>query len=176
MTIRDSIVEEVRKNQPAARLLPPVPLFHSAKAVDLRETFCASLKRMAGETITEYPRDLGQFIAQRFPGAKKVCSVVPEFGGNCSPADFSNWADTAAIDVTVVRAPLGVAETGSVLLSEAEFVVNAVGLMAHDIVVLLDPVDIVENVHDAYAHRSIRSTAWLSRTSIPRFWSLLVAA
>ena len=93
-----------------------------------------------------------------FPEAKKICSVVPELSGTCSPADFSNWAETATIDVTVVRSPLGVAETGSVLLSEAELIVNTVGLLAHDIVVLLDPADIVENVHDAYAHSYFRES------------------
>ena len=160
MTIRDSVLNEIRKNQPSARELPAVPFFHNATTVDIKDRFSASLKRMGGEAITEYPADLGQFIAKRFPGAKKICSVVPEFGGTCSPADFSNLADTAGIDVTLVRAPLGVAETGSVLLSEAEFVVNAVGLMAHDIVVLLDPACIVENVHDAYAHRYFRESGY----------------
>jgi L-lactate dehydrogenase complex protein LldG len=152
MTVRDSILSDIRKNQPSERDLPSVPLFHSMKPIDLKEKFCASLKEMAGDTITQYPVDLAQFIAARFPAAKKICSAVPEFSGTCSPADFSNWADTAAIDVTVVRSPLGVAETGSVLLSEREFVVNTIGLLAHDIVILLDPADLVENVHDAYSH------------------------
>jgi L-lactate dehydrogenase complex protein LldG len=63
---------------------------------------------------------------------------------------------------------LGVAETGSVLLSETEFVVNTVGLLAHDIVVLLDPADIVENVHDAYTHRYFRESGYcLLMTGLP---------
>jgi L-lactate dehydrogenase complex protein LldG len=70
---------------------------------------------------------------------------------------YTNLEDTATIDVTVVRSPLGVAETGSVLLSEAEVVINAVGLMAHDIVVLPDPADIV---HDAYVHRYFRESGY----------------
>jgi len=160
MTIRDSILQDIRKNQPSARDLPAVPFFHRTTTVNLQEQFCASLKRMAGETIIEYPEDLGRFIAARFPGAKKICSAVPEFKGTCSPADLTNWADAATIDVTIVRSPLGVAETGSVLLSEAELAVNTVGFLAHDIVILLDPADIVENVHDAYAHRYFRESGY----------------
>jgi L-lactate dehydrogenase complex protein LldG len=160
MTIRDSILSDIRKNQPSARDLPSVPFFHSTTPVDLKEKFYASLKRMAGDTITQYPDDLAQFIVARFPGAKKICSAVPEFSGTCSPADFSNWADTAAIDVTVVRSPLGVAETGFVLLSEREFIVNAIGFLAYDIVILLDPADIVENVHDAYSHPYFRESGY----------------
>ena len=36
------------------------------------------------------------------------------------------------------------AETGSVLLSEEEFRVNTIGFLAHDIVILLDPAEILE--------------------------------
>jgi len=59
-----------------------------------------------------------------------------------------------------VRSPLGVAETGFVLLSEREFIVNAIGFLAYDIVILLDPADIVENVHDAYSHPYFRESGY----------------
>jgi L-lactate dehydrogenase complex protein LldG len=62
--------------------------------------------------------------------------------------------------VTVVRSPLGVAETGSVLLSEEEFRVNTIGVFAHDIVILLDPAEIVENIHNAYGHPHFRDKAY----------------
>jgi|SRR5580700_7221215 hypothetical protein len=66
MTIRDSILSDIRKNQPSARDLPSVPFFHSTTPVDLKEKFYASLKRMAGDTITQYPDDLAQFIVADF--------------------------------------------------------------------------------------------------------------
>ncbi len=103
MTIRDSILDDIRKNQPSARELPAVPFFHNAKALDRKETFAASLKGMGGETITEYPADLGGFITERFPAAKKICSATSEFRGTCSPADFSNWADTATMPRSMSR-------------------------------------------------------------------------
>ncbi len=43
------------------------------------------------------------------------------------------------VDVGVVRAVYGVAETGSVWLTEAQFKVNALGFLAQHLVVLLDP-------------------------------------
>jgi L-lactate dehydrogenase complex protein LldG len=47
---------------------------------------------------------------------------------------------------------MGVAETGSILLSDVELQVNTIALLAHDLVVLLDPKQIVANIHDAYDH------------------------
>jgi L-lactate dehydrogenase complex protein LldG len=122
---------------------------------------------MAGESVTDHPADLDAFLRARFPAAKRFCSAVPEFKGTCTPADFPLWSVAADIDVTVVRSPLGVAETGSVLLSEREFQVNSIGFLAHDIVILLDPQDIVENIHDAYAHSHFQKAGYCLLMSGP---------
>lgn len=160
MAIRSSILKNVRDHQPAARELPEVPKFHSEQPVDLKARFIASLKELAGEVVTEPPADFGKFLKERFPDAKTICSAVPEYAGNSKPEDFVRWADASNIDVTIVRSPMGVAETGSVLLSEEEFRVSTIGFLAHDIVILLDPADIVENIHDGYGHPHFEQKAY----------------
>jgi L-lactate dehydrogenase complex protein LldG len=156
MSIRDTILQNVRNNQPSSRELPGVPKFHSEQPVDLKERFVAALKELTGEVVTEPPADFDKFLKSRFPNAKAICSTVPEYAGNRKPEDFARWSDASSIDLTIVRSPLGVAETGSVLLSEEEFRVNTIGFLAHDIVILLDPAEIVENIHDAYDHPHFR--------------------
>jgi L-lactate dehydrogenase complex protein LldG len=160
MAIRTSILKNVRDNQPSPRELPEVPKFHSEQPVDLKTLFIESLKELAGEVVTEPPADFDKFLKERFPDAKTICSAVPEYAGNSKPEDFARWSDASRIDVTVVRSPLGVAETGSVLLSEEEFRVNTIGFLAHDIVILLDPAEIVENIHDAYGHPHFQNKAY----------------
>ncbi len=160
MNSRENILQTTRNNQPGPRELPTVPTFHVEAALDLRKNFIAALKELTGEVITDPPADLDSFLKKRFPDAKTICSAVPEYAGNSKPEDFTRWSDAARIDVTVVRSPLGVAETGSVLLSEEEFRVNTIGFLAHDIVILLDPADIVENIHDAYRHPHFRDKAY----------------
>jgi L-lactate dehydrogenase complex protein LldG len=152
MNIRDIILQDIRNKQPSPRELPAIPKFHVSPPVDLRKQFTESLKELYGEVVTEPPADFDKFLRTRFPDAKTICSAVPEYAGNSKPEDFARWSDASSIDVTIVRSPLGVAETGSVLLSEEEFRVNTIGFLAHDIVILLDPAEIVENIHDAYAH------------------------
>jgi LUD domain len=58
---------------------------------------------------------------------------------------------TAAANVVVIRSPLGVAEAGAVWLTEADLVVNALGVLSQHLVVLLDPAAIVPTMHDACA-------------------------
>jgi len=160
MNFRNTILENVRKNQPSVRELPTIPKFHSGQPVDLKQQFTAALKELYGEVISELPTDFDVFLKERFPTAKTFCSAVPEYAGTSKPEDFPQWSDASKIDVTVVRSPLGVAETGSVLLSEDEFRVNTIGFLAHDIVILLDPLDIVENLHDAYGHPHFQDKAY----------------
>jgi len=160
MNIRDVILESVRKHQPPPRKLPEVSLFHSLQEVDRKALFTASLRELAGEVVAEAPADFAEFLRTRFPAAKTICSAVPEYAGNSKPDDFTEWEAAGEIDVTIVRSPLGIAETGSVLLSEEEFRVNTIGFLAHDIVILLDPADIVENLHDAYTHPHFQNKAY----------------
>jgi L-lactate dehydrogenase complex protein LldG len=58
------------------------------------------------------------------------------------------------VDVGVVRASFGVAETGSVWVTEADFQVSALGFLSQHLVVLLDPAAIVPNMHHAYRRRA----------------------
>jgi len=157
MDTREEILTRVRNNQPAHRNLPNVPVFHRHPD-SLISLFEESLKYMAGEFVKTRPSDFPAYIGTRFPQAKIVCSAVPEYLGNRKPEDYSDWAGAHEIDVTIVRSGLGVAETGSVLLTEKELRVNTIGFLAHDIVILLDPKNIVENIHDAYQHSAFRDS------------------
>ena len=159
MDTREYILANVRKNQPANRELPAVPGFHR-QPESLVSEFERSLKNMAGEFVEHSPSIFSAYLREKFPNAKTICSSAPEYSGNRKPEDYKNWSDAAEIDVTVVRSPLGVAETGSVLLTENELRVNTIGFLAHDIVILLDPKNIVENIHDAYQHAAFRESKY----------------
>jgi L-lactate dehydrogenase complex protein LldG len=150
------MLESVRQNQPAAHGMPAIPHFHAIGAGDLVATFCDSLAKMAGVVVSDVVSNLDSFLRSRYPDAKVICSSIPECGGTIRPSSLSSWSDASKIDVSVLRSPLGVAETGSVLLSDVELQVNTVAFLAHDLVVLLDPKSIVENIHEAYRHPYFR--------------------
>ena len=159
MDTREYILNKVHRNQPAPRELPAIPGFHR-EPESLISEFEKALKDMAGEFVESPPSNFPAYLRGKFPDAKNICSVVPEYSGNKKPEDYNNWSDAADIDVTIVRSPLGVAETGSVLLTENELRVNTIGFLAHDIVILLDPKEIVENIHDAYQHPAFRESKY----------------
>ena len=160
MNSRELILDRVRRSQPAPRALPAVPSFDKPLASPL-DTFTKALARMGG-VVAEAPAagTLDAFIRARFPQAMVICSATPEVAGTRGVHTVRHPAELDDVDVGVVRAVFGIAETGSVALSEREFGVNALGFLAQHLVVLLDPNTIVPNLHHAYRKRDLFDAAY----------------
>jgi L-lactate dehydrogenase complex protein LldG len=163
MSARDEILARVRKNHPAAHPLPAIATFERPLP-PLLELFQANLARMGGDFFSG-PVDA--LLREKFAGAKVICSATPEVAGDRRIEDIRDPQDLEDVDVGVVRAAFAVAETGSVFLSEKEFGINALGFLSQHLVVLLDPGDIVANLHHAYAKRAFREAAYAVLMSGP---------
>jgi L-lactate dehydrogenase complex protein LldG len=159
MSARDDILASIGANRPqVTRPLPDVPLFDARRPASLLSEFKENLERMGGLFLD--PRAAGDVLAPvrtKIAGAKVVCSTVPEIAGNRDIAAVREPGELADVDFAIVRAAFAVAETGSVLLSDSELRVNAVAYLAQHLIVLLDPTDIVVNIHHAYRRPEFRS-------------------
>jgi L-lactate dehydrogenase complex protein LldG len=157
MSSRDDILASIRANLPRVdRPLPDVPLFDDNPPASLFAAFKDSLHRMGGVFLD--PPDSGDILEPfraKIADAKIVCSTVPEIAANRDVAGISAPQDLADVDFAIVRASFAVAET-SVLLSDADLRVNAIAYLALHLIVLLDPADIVVNLHHAYRRPEFR--------------------
>jgi L-lactate dehydrogenase complex protein LldG len=154
MSSREDILARIRKNQPAPQELPEVPTFDAAAAAPPIESFKAGVIRMGGKVVDPSPDGLEALIKRLFPDAKVVCSAVSEIAGNRPLDRVAAPNELHDVDVGVVRAVFGVAETGSLWLTETQFKVNTLGFLAQHLIVLLDPTKIVGNMHHAYRERA----------------------
>ena len=153
MTDRDDILARVRRNHPPAVALPPMPAFAAPPGV-LLDRFQAAVTRMGGKVVAPSPAEVAGLVRTLFPDAKVVASATREVQGNRELSGARKPSSLADVDVGVVRAVFGVAETGSVWLTHREFGVDSVGFLSQHLVVLLDPARIVATMHDAYAQRA----------------------
>ncbi len=149
MNSRDLILNSARCNQPPARPLPDVPRFDEGLG-PLLPRFKETVERMGGK-LAEPAVELNAWMAERYPDAKVVCSATAEVSGNRDLAGVAEPKELEDVELGVVRAAFGVAETGSVYLGDRELSVNALGYLAQHLLVLLDPADIVGNLHHAFA-------------------------
>lgn len=167
MADREAFLARVRAAQPAPEPLPEVPLFE-APAGDLRERFSAALKLMGGgELEARNPEDVRALILRRFGGEARIASATPEVEGTREIDAATSPASLEDVDVGVVRARFGVAETGSLWLSEREYVVNALGYLVQHLVVLLDPAQLVAGLQDAYRRDDFRAARYAALVTGP---------
>jgi L-lactate dehydrogenase complex protein LldG len=153
MKSREDILARVRRNQPEARPLPEVPTFDRPVA-SLRQVFKAAVTRMGGKLAEAPPDgDLDVLVRSLFPDAAVICSAAPEVRGTRALVASESPVALNDVDVGVVRAVYGVAETGSVWVTQSEFRVSALGFLSQHLVVLLDPAALVANLHHAYRRR-----------------------
>jgi L-lactate dehydrogenase complex protein LldG len=151
MSSRDDIVAAIRAHLPKRELPDPsIPLFDDDAPKNLLAAFGEQLERMGGELLAPNAVDPLAPVRDKISGAKVVCSQAPEIAGNKPITRGMKPADLADVDYGVVRASFGVAETGSVCLTDAGLGVNTLGYLPQHLIVLLDPADIVINMHHAY--------------------------
>ena len=164
MSSRDDILASIRVSLPRVdRPLPDIPLFDDNPPPSLLAAFKDSLHLMGGVFLD--PPASGDPLApvrEKIATAKVICSVVPEIAGTRDIGEVKATQELADVDFGIVRASFAVAETGSVLLSDTDLRVNAVAYLAQHLIVLLDPADIVVNLHHAYRRPEFRDRHYAS--------------
>jgi L-lactate dehydrogenase complex protein LldG len=151
MSSRDEVLASIRSNRPQLeRPLPALPLFDANPPASLLSAFKESLERMGGVFLAPEGGDVLAPVRNKIVEAKVICSTVPEIAGNRDISRIDEPQQLAEVDFAIVRAAFAVAETGSVLLTDSELHVNALAYLARHLIVLLDPADIVVNIHHAY--------------------------
>lgn len=167
MANREAFLERVRAAQPAAQALPDVPLFDTPPG-DLRERFVASLGVLGGRAVEAASAEaVLALIEQRFGPRVEIASAVPEVKGTREISAGTAPMSLEDVDVGVVRARFGVAETGSVWFSEREYVVNALGYIVQHLIVLLDPSQIVAGLQDAYRRDDFQGARYAALVTGP---------
>jgi L-lactate dehydrogenase complex protein LldG len=160
---RDELLARVRAHPLPPVSLPEVPPSFGAvpDPATALDRFRAALERMGGRWAeTAADGDADALVRGLFPQARVICSAAPEVRGTRPLDPTAAPAALGDVDVGVVRARFGVAETGSVLLTEAELGVSALGFLSQHLVVLLDPAHIVADLHAAYADAHVAAASY----------------
>lgn len=148
---REAIFQSIRRNLPATKVahpgIPPSRVPHT----NLKQEFEWWLKDAGGEAFDlGSPAEAEARLAALHPTATVICSAVPEIAGTRRVTSVRDPHELADVDVGVFRAQFGVAEAGAIWITQDDLIVDALALLSQHLVVLLDPRNIVANLHDAY--------------------------
>ena len=140
--------------------LPQIPVFQRADN-PLKPEFEVHLQKAGGAA-----HDVGSVAVAEatlkalHPGAKVICSAVPEIIGTRRASEVDDPHELADVDVGIVRAQFGVAESGAVWLTQEDLIVDALGFLSQHLIVLLDPNEIVSDMHAGYRRVRLDETAF----------------
>jgi L-lactate dehydrogenase complex protein LldG len=144
-----------------------VPLFNTAGG-DLRARFTAALQAMGGTCVeAATASEVSALIRERFGDAVSIASASPEVPGTRALTADTEPTSLEDVDVGVVRARFGVAETGSVWFSEREYVVNALGYIVQHLIVLLDSAQLIDGLQDVYRRGDFRDARYAALVTGP---------
>jgi L-lactate dehydrogenase complex protein LldG len=160
-TSREAILNAIRFNLPKTQVEHPrIPVF-SRPSGRLKPVFEGHLREAGGAAhdVASAPGAEAK-LRELHPGAKVVCSAVPEIAGTRRVQTVHDPHELADVDVGVVRSEFGVAESGAVWLTQEDLVVDALGMLSQHLIVLLDPEEIVADMHEAYRRVRLNETAF----------------
>jgi L-lactate dehydrogenase complex protein LldG len=158
---REQILSSIRANMPPKRVEhPPIPVF-TRSGVDLKSAFERRLEEAGGAAheIGSRPEAEAK-LASLHSDARVICSAVPEIPGTRRAETVLDPHELADVDVGVLRAQFGVAESGAVWLTQEDLIVNGLGFLSQHLVVFLDPKELVADMHEAYARVRPDQTAY----------------
>jgi L-lactate dehydrogenase complex protein LldG len=160
-TNRETILRTIRANLPNFEVEHPgIPAFpHPDRG--LKALFEQRLKEGGGVAYDVVSvAEAESRLSRLHPDAKVICSAAPEIAGTRRVEEARDPHELADVDVGVVRAQFGVAESGAVWLTQEDLVVNALGFLSQHLIVLLDPKQILPDMHAAYRRVRLHETAF----------------
>lgn len=150
MTARSTILAAIRQARPDAVPLPDVPSFSGRSPEDPSGRFADALRAAGGTVMDGRGREVGGVLAGVYPEAPALTTLPPlRLPSVRTLATDASAAELAEVDVLVVEATLGVAESGAVWLADPS--PRAAPFLAQHVAVVLPVGRLVTDLHDAYA-------------------------
>ena len=148
---RESILKSIKSNKPALVELPTIDTNLFFEDIDLIETFKSNVQLVGGNIIELNQRDLDVQIRELYPNANKIVALDPSSNlGTISITKKTDPHSLENIDLAIVNGELGVAENGSVWITEHQFLIRVLPFITNDLVIVLSKKDLCDNMHDAY--------------------------
>lgn len=158
MDARQKILHSIRRNKPASTGLPDIPDF-SDPSLNLTERFIEVARKSGTNILTDSDR-LPLWMEEQLPGKRKILSMTGKISGTMPITPDLTPDDLWDLDMTILDSPLGVAENGSVWISERETALRILPFIANHLIVFLKATAIVENMHLAYGQLDLSGTGF----------------
>ena len=151
MSSRENILSAVKNNQPALQQLPELAALTAIQYPDKIEQFCTVLKTIGGTVIEiKNANEIIEYVKNNFSSNQNYVTTIPHLAGIAMLDEKLDAHFLENIEVAVVNAQFGIAENGSVWVTDAEIKIRALPFICQHLAVVLHKNDFVNNMHEAY--------------------------
>ncbi len=151
MSSREKILTAVKNNQPALQQLPALATLNAIKYPDKFEQFCTVLKTIGGTVIEIKDTDeIIEYVKNNFGSNQNYVTTLPTLEGIAMLDEKLDAHFLENIEVAVINAQFGIAENGSVWVTDKEIKIRALPFICQHLAVVLHKKDFVNNMHEAY--------------------------
>jgi L-lactate dehydrogenase complex protein LldG len=149
-TSRERILSALHPLRNDSSPLPALKAFD--QSFDIVTKFSDVLKSIGGKVIpVKSTEEIIEHIQKDFGPPKRIVSTLPDFSSiaevNKQYADLTSLHD---VDLFIIRSSLGVAENGSVWLTEQDTHERVLPFISSNVAVIIDQRHIVPTMHQAY--------------------------
>jgi L-lactate dehydrogenase complex protein LldG len=150
MNSRDSILNKIRKNQPAFPSISE-PSIKAITFQDVYLQFFAVLTTIGGVAVDVNSRsEISEHVTLNFSSAKRIVNLVD---GLSIPKDESLQSDPHLlenVDVAIISGSIAVAENSAVWIEDKDMADRALPFITQHLVLVIERKDIVNNMQEAY--------------------------
>lgn len=151
MNSKEKILAAVKLNQPALQELPNLDSIDAIQYENNFLQFAAILKTIGGKLIEiKHTNEVIEYVKNNFIIAQNFVTTLPELSELKMLDEKLDAHLLENIEVAVIKALFGVAENGSVWVTEEEMKIRALPFICQHLAVVLNKKDMVGNMHEAY--------------------------
>jgi L-lactate dehydrogenase complex protein LldG len=141
----------VKANQPALQELPPMPRNEAIGYEDRYAQFATVLKAIGGNIVEiTNTKEIVDYAKYTFANHQNFVTTLPGLEGIDMLDEQLDPHVLENIEVAILKAVFGVAENGSVWITEEEMRIRALPFICQHLSVVLNKSDFVNNMHEAY--------------------------
>lgn len=151
MSSRDKILASVKQNQPTSQALPVLEAIPAIQFENVLTQFTTTLQGIGGKVVAiNSTNEIAPFILQHFTDSNNYITTIGDLDQTGVVKNWKTAAELDGVEVAVMSALFGVAENGSVYLTEKEMELRVLPFICQHLAVVLHKKNLVHNMHEAY--------------------------
>ena len=148
---REKILAAVKRNQPAPEPLPLLTAIDAIVFDDPLQKFTSVLEGIGGLVLpASNIEEVAVYVASHFTEGSKYITTIKGMPGITKLNSEEDAHLLQDAEVAVLKADFAVAENGAVWITAVSFKIRALPFICKHLVVVLDPLQLVHNMHQAY--------------------------